>query len=90
MLTLFVMDSTPGSVRARAQLDGWLRRCGQDAVRLEVVDVLQRPDLAETEHILATPSLVRHQPLPRRKIVGDLSDWDAVVLALDLRDGVAR
>jgi circadian clock protein KaiB len=86
VLTLFVTDSTPGSVRARAQLEGWLRRAGWISVQLEVVDVLQRPDLAESEHILATPALVRHEPPPRRKIIGDLSGWDAVILALDLQD----
>jgi circadian clock protein KaiB len=89
VLSLFVTDSTPSSVRARAQLTGWLHRAGSDAVRLEVVDVLEHPDRAEVEHILATPTLIRHHPLPRRKIIGDLSDWEAVVLSLDLQDGVA-
>lgn len=89
-LSLFVTDSTPSSVRARTQLSNWLQHSGSDAVRLEVVDVLERPDLAEAERILATPALVRHHPPPRRKIIGDLSDWEALLLALDLGDGVAR
>jgi circadian clock protein KaiB len=89
VLSLFVMDSTPSSVHARAQLESWLRGSGSDTVRLEVIDVLERPDLAETERVLATPTLIRRHPLPRRKIVGDLSDWEAVVLSLDLKDGVA-
>lgn len=89
-LTLFVTDATPSSVRARTQLSDWLRRAGSDGVHLEVIDVFERPDLAESEHILATPTLIRRYPPPRRKIVGDLSDWEAVALSLDLADGVAR
>lgn len=90
VLQLFVTDETPSSVRAHAQLSDWLRRSGLDDVQLEVVDVLERPDLAETERVLATPTLIRRHPPPRRKIVGDLSDWEAVALSLDLADGVAR
>jgi circadian clock protein KaiB len=89
VLSLFVTDSTPSSVLARAHLENWLRGSGSDTVRLEVIDVLERPDLAETERVLATPTLIRRHPLPRRKIVGDLSDWEAVALSLDLKDGVA-
>jgi circadian clock protein KaiB len=89
VLSLFVTDSTPSSVLARAHLESWLRGSGSDTVRLEVIDVLERPDLAETERVLATPTLIRRHPLPRRKIVGDLSNWEAVVLSLDLKDGVA-
>jgi circadian clock protein KaiB len=90
VLRLFVMDATPSSVRARAQLRNWLRRSGSDGVQLEVIDVLERPDLAETERVLATPTLIRQHPPPRRKIVGDLSNWEAVARSLDLADGAAR
>jgi circadian clock protein KaiB len=89
-LSLFVTDSTPSSVRARTQLRNWLQLSGSNAVRLEVVDVLERPELAEAERIMATPALVRHHPPPRRKIIGDLSDWEALLRALDLGDGGAR
>lgn len=65
----------------------WLSMPPPEGVSFEEVDVLERPDLAEAEHILATPALVRHRPLPRRKIIGDLSEWDRVSLALDLQFG---
>ena len=87
VLTLFVTDSTISSTRARRQLGDWLETSGVEGVSLDVVDVLERPDLAESEHVLATPALIRHRPLPRRKILGDLSEWDRVLLFLDLQAG---
>lgn len=45
-----------------------------------------RPDLAEQERVLATPALLRRSPPPRRKLVGDLGDWDTVVRQLDLTE----
>lgn len=54
----------------------------------EVVDVLERPDLADEDGIFATPALVRRSPLPIRKLIGDLSDRDLVLSSL--RFGSAR
>lgn len=51
---------------------------------VEVIDVLERPQLAEEARILATPVLIRQHPLPPRRIVGDLSDWQTVAEVLDL------
>lgn len=51
---------------------------------VEVVDVLEHPSLAENEKILATPTLVKQLPEPVRKIIGDLSDREKVLLGLDL------
>ncbi len=50
-----------------------------------VIDVLERPQLAEDEKILATPMVVKELPLPIRRIIGDLSDSERVLLGLDLR-----
>jgi len=58
-----------------------------------VVDVVQRPDLAERAGILATPVLLRLAPLPRRSMIGDLSDWRVVADVLELqlgRDGPGK
>ena len=89
VLTLFVTGATPSSTHARALLQNWLqRRSDAKGVLLEVVDVRERPDLAEAERVLATPTLIRHKPLPRRKIVGDLSDWETVALFIDLEEAV--
>lgn len=83
VLTLFVADHTPASARARRQLDEWLERSAQPGIELTVVDVLDDPERAERERILATPALVRHHPPPRCKIVGDLSDWEQVLHYLE-------
>lgn len=84
VLSLFVTGATPSSARARAHLQSWMQRSGSQRVQLDVIDVRDRPDLAEAERVLATPTLIRHRPLPRRKIVGDLSDWETVALNIDL------
>ena len=55
VLTLFVTDSTPSSNRARRELRTWMSTSGAEGVSLEIVDVLQHPELAEAENVLATP-----------------------------------
>jgi circadian clock protein KaiB len=87
---LFTVDETSGSVRARSRLERLQQQLGEGEVEIEVIDVLVRPDLAEEEAVLATPALIRLRPLPRRKVIGDLSDWEAVVAGLNLPDPAAR
>lgn len=66
-----------------------LRRiCEQDLkgrYELEIIDVLEFPHIAEDEKILATPTLIKELPLPLRRMIGDLSDRDKVLLGLDVR-----
>lgn len=88
-LCLFTVDETSGSVRARRRLERLQQQLGQGEVEITVIDVLARPDLAEEEEVLATPALIRLRPLPRRKVIGDLSDWETVVASLNLPDPVA-
>ena len=52
---------------------------------LEVIDIYQRPVLAEGEQIIATPTLIKKLPLPLRRFIGDMSDTGRIVLGLDLR-----
>lgn len=80
-LRLFVVGASPRSDRAVHNLERLCR--GQD-VELEVVDVLEHPDVAERERIFVTPTLIRLEPLPMRRIVGDLSDARQVRVGLDL------
>jgi circadian clock protein KaiB len=89
-LCLFTVDETTGSVRARRQLERLQQQLDRGELEIEVIDVLERPDLAEEEQVLATPALIRSRPLPRRKIVGDLSDWETVVVSLNLPDLAAQ
>lgn len=86
-LRLYLAGRTSRSQRAVANLTQLLRSLElQDAYDLELIDVLERPDLAEGDGILVTPTLVRLRPLPVRRLLGDLSDWRAVALGLDLHD----
>ncbi len=82
-LTLFVTGRSIRSERAVANLRRICQRLG-DRCELTIVDVLERPELAERDKVLATPTVVRTRPLPRRRIIGDLSDEGKVVLELDL------
>jgi anti-anti-sigma factor len=81
-LTLFLNAASPHAARARAAAEELARRLPADAV-IEQVDVAERPDLAERHRVLATPMLVRSGP-PHRRVIGDLSHLDEVLLALDL------
>jgi circadian clock protein KaiB len=83
-LKLYVTGHTSGSERAIANLKKICTKEFQDEFALEVIDVLERPQLAEDEKILATPTLIKKLPLPMRRIIGDLSDMDKVLLGLDL------
>lgn len=56
-----------------------------DAYEIEIIDILEHPKLAEDERILATPTLIKQLPPPLRRVIGDLSDREKVLLGLDLR-----
>jgi circadian clock protein KaiB len=83
-LTLFISGASVSSGRAvsdvRALCDLHLR----DRHRLRIVDVYRDPDEAAARGVLATPTLIKEGPLPRRVLVGDLSDRDRVLLGLDI------
>lgn len=86
-LRLYITGRTPYSQRAIANLEEIIQREFHGEYVAEVVDVLENPQLAEDEKIIATPTLVRLLPEPVRKIIGDLSDRDRVLLGLDLVPG---
>ena len=83
-LTLFVSGASAASARAiinaRALCDGHLG----GRYELTIVDVNQNPELARGSRVLATPTLLKAKPAPERMVVGDLSDLDRVLAALDL------
>jgi circadian clock protein KaiB len=83
-LTLYLVGGSPPSERAMHALDDLRRLLGDDA-DIEVVDLRERPELAEQERIIATPLLVRTLPLPTRRVIGDLSDPARVLATLGLR-----
>jgi circadian clock protein KaiB len=83
-LRLYITGRTTQSQRAIDNLRALCERELQGAYEVEVIDVLEHPALAEKEKILATPTLVKRLPEPVRKIIGDLSDREKVLLGLDV------
>jgi circadian clock protein KaiB len=83
-LRLYVTDQTPTAKKAvdssRALLDGALG----DRYELEVIDILENPELAEGDEVIATPTLVRKRPLPLRRVVGKLSNPQKVLSMLGI------
>lgn len=84
ILKLYVAGNTPNSVRALKTLNNILETEFQGVYALKVIDVLKNPQLAEEDKILATPTLSKILPPPVRKIIGDLSDREKVLIGLDL------
>jgi len=84
-LRLYVAGQTPRSLHAFANLK---RICEQHLAgryRIQIIDLLENPQLAKGDQILAIPTLVRNIPKPARKIIGDLSNTDRVLVGLDIR-----
>jgi len=84
LLRLFVTGSTPKSSRAIRNIRAVCDEKLQGRYDLEVVDIYQHPEQVRAEQIVVTPTLVKKLPLPFRKIIGDLSDKERVLVGLDL------
>ncbi len=79
---------TGASSRTGTAIANLNRICEQELAgryELEIIDVLEHPDLAEDEKILATPTLIKTLPLPLRRVIGDLSNTEKVLLGLELQ-----
>jgi circadian clock protein KaiB len=84
-LRLYVAGQTPKSVQAFANLKNICEEHLKGKYTIEVVDLMENPQLARGDQILAIPTLVRKLPPPLRKIIGDLSNTERVLVGLDLR-----
>jgi circadian clock protein KaiB len=84
VLKLYVAGNTPNSLHALKTLNQILEQEFQGVYALKVIDVLKNPQLAEEDKILATPTLAKILPPPVRRIIGDLSDRERVLIGLDL------
>ena len=84
VLKLYVAGNTTNSVKALKMLKNILEDEFRGVYALKVIDVLKNPRLAEEDKILATPTLAKILPPPVRKIIGDLSDREKVLIGLDL------
>lgn len=85
VLRLYVTGMTPRSVRAVENVRAICEEHLQGRYDLEVVDVYQQPALAKGEQIIATPTLIKKLPLPLRKVIGDMSSTERVLIGLDLQ-----
>lgn len=84
-LRLYVAGKTPKSVTALTNLRKYCETHLKGLYRIEVIDLLTQPQLAEGDQIFAIPTLVRKVPEPIRKIIGDLSNEEKVLVGLDIR-----
>lgn len=84
-LRLYVAGQTPNSLKAFANLKKICEEHLAGKYQIEVVDLLENPTLARGDQILAIPTLVRKLPEPVKKIIGDLSNTERVLVGLDLR-----
>jgi len=85
LLKLYVTGTSP---RTKLAIENLRRICEQELegrYELEIIDVLEHPQVAEDEKILATPTLIKQLPPPLRRVIGDLSDKDKVLLGLEVR-----
>lgn len=84
-LRLYVAGQTPRSLAALANLKRLCDEYLSKRYSIEVVDLVENPQLARGDQILAIPTLVRKLPVPMHKIIGDLSNTERVLVGLDLR-----
>ncbi|MBN1397743.1 MAG: circadian clock protein KaiB [Bacteroidetes bacterium] len=86
ILRLYVAGQTPKAVKAFKNLKLICEEQLRGKYNLEVIDILKNPRLARDNQILAVPTLVRKLPLPVKKIIGDLSNTEHVLVGLDLKE----
>lgn len=84
-LRLYVAGQTPKSIKAFANLKKICEEHLNGQYRIEVIDLLENPQLAKGDKIVAIPTLVRKLPPPLKQIIGDLSNTEKVLFGLDLR-----
>jgi circadian clock protein KaiB len=88
-LRLYVAGQTPKSLAAIANLKGLCDRYLPGRHFVEIIDLIDEPHLAVIDQIFALPTLVRHLPKPLKRIIGDLSKTDRVLVGLDIAAGSA-
>jgi circadian clock protein KaiB len=84
VLRLFVTGTTPQSLRAIVNIKKICEEHLQGRYQLDVIDLYQQPQLAQGEQIIAAPTLIKKLPLPLRRVIGDMSKTERVLVGLDL------
>ena len=90
ILRLYVAGQSARSTAALRNLEAICEEHLAGLYRIEVIDLLKHPQLARGDQIVAVPTLVRHLPPPMKKIIGDLSNQERVLVGLDLRQRRGR
>jgi len=85
ILRLYITGLTVNSISAIKNIKDICERYLKHRYELEIIDIYQQPSLAEGEQIIAAPTLIKKLPLPLRKVIGDMSNTEKVLLGLDLR-----
>ena len=85
LLKLYVAGQTPKSLSAIANINAICEEHLHGRYELEVIDLYQQPQLAQGDQIIALPTLIRKLPPPLRRIIGDLSDTERVLVGLDIK-----
>lgn len=85
LLKLYITGQSPRAERAIANLRRLCKEELDGCYEIEIIDVLEHPELAETDRILATPTLIKQLPPPLRRVIGDLSNRDKVLLGLNVQ-----
>lgn len=85
-LRLYIAGQTVKSMAALRNLKGYCETHLKGKYAIEIIDLLENPQLAEGDQIMAIPTLVRKVPEPIRKIIGDLSNEEKVLVGLDIRE----
>lgn len=85
VLRLYITGMTPRSSQAIENIRNLCEVHLQGRYELEIIDIYQKPGLAQGEQIIAAPTLIKKLPLPLRRLVGDLSNEERVLVGLDLR-----
>ena len=83
-LRIYVVDDNESSTKAIQDLETLLKAKFSGQYSLEIIDVLAKPELAEVDRILATPTVIKVEPEPERRIVGSLGDYEKVLAGLGL------
>jgi circadian clock protein KaiB len=84
VLRLYVTGMTPKSIRAIENIKKICEENLKGRYELEIIDIYQRPEHAKTEEILAAPTLIKKLPLPLRRLIGDMSNEERILVGLDL------
>ena len=84
-LLLYIAGQTPKSIKALENIKKYAEEYLKGKYSIEIIDLLKNPQLAEGDQILAVPTLVRKFPEPIRKIIGDLSNEERVLVGLNIK-----